>query len=116
MKPIKSKQKSYMLPFPTQLLREQRNDYISPEKLLAIQTEIKYVHEDPSKADVFSVGVTLLTMLMLEIPNEINKQEREILSNHILANRTRKYCDAVRCLLYPMLRPTSEQRIPIWSM
>jgi hypothetical protein len=57
----------------TRLLREQRTDYPSPEKLLALQTEIEFVHEDPTKADVFSAGVTLLEMLILETPTSINK-------------------------------------------
>jgi hypothetical protein len=55
-------------------------------------------------------------MLMLEVPKDINKQERELLSNNFLSDRTRRYCDAIRCLVYPMLRPTDTQRIPVWSM
>jgi hypothetical protein len=55
-------------------------------------------------------------MLMLETPNEINKQERELLSNSYLSDRTRKYCDTIRCLIYPMIRPTHDKRIPIWSI
>jgi hypothetical protein len=102
--------------FCTWLLRESRDDYISPEKLLALQTEIEIVHEDPNKADIFSVGATLLHMLMLEVPKDVNKQEREPLSNNYLSDRTRFYCDAVRCLVYPMLRPTSDKRIPVASM
>jgi serine/threonine protein kinase len=61
------------LAFATALLREKRTNYLSPEKLLALQTEIEFVHEDPCKADIFSVGATLLYMLMLEAPDDINK-------------------------------------------
>jgi hypothetical protein len=86
------------------------DSFLSPGKHDAVVRELALVTEEKEKGDVWSVGVTMLSLALLEEPQNINKQEREGLIEGYLHRTSGRYCDAFRYILSHMLRIDESER------
>jgi hypothetical protein len=87
--------------------------FISPAKRDAIYRKDMFVNENPSKGDVWSLGMVFVLMLHLDGPDDLNKPGREKKVAWFIRQSGRyNYPDSVRFILYNMLQHNERKR---WS-